>query len=109
MPNPITGQPSEIAMIDATHRRDFLKQTAGSAAAGLALSAASSAWGAKQDKEREIVIGSIGVGGRGVADMTELMKVPGTRIGAVCDVYQPHLDRAAEMVRSASGQTPKAY
>jgi predicted dehydrogenase len=52
-----------------------------------------------------IVLGFIGVGGMGTGLLNTFKEFPQVEIAAVCDVYQPHLDRA----RSAAGGEPAAY
>jgi predicted dehydrogenase len=75
-------------------RRTFLS-AAPALAFGVRLSA-SSAQGAN-DKIR---IGIIGTGGRARGLMTLLKRLPGNEMVAVCDVYEPRLLQAAEVVGS---------
>lgn len=49
----------------------------------------------------------IGVGLMGSENLKAAMKQPGVVVSAVCDVYQPHLERAQAMARR-SGHEPKA-
>ena len=42
----------------------------------------------------QIVLGVIGSGGRGTLVMTVFQKDPALRVGAICDVYEPNLERA---------------
>src|SRR5262245_59983404 len=63
------------------------------------LGAASSALAANET----INIGLIGTGGRCRGLMRALAKVPNTRMAAVCDVYEPHLDEARKIA------DPKAF
>jgi predicted dehydrogenase len=72
-------------------RRSFLKTSA----AGLALSALSArrVLGANET----LNIGLIGTGGRCRHLMKALAKVPGTRMAAVCDIYDVHLEQARQM------------
>ena len=54
----------------------------------------------------KVVIGVVGVAGRGFdSHMKTFGKFEDVEIGAVCDVYQPHLDRAVEF----TGGKAKAY
>src|SRR5438046_9481812 len=71
-------------------RRSFLK----SAGAGAAL--ASPAFAATGARER-INIGLIGTGGRCRHLMQALAKVPNTRMAALCDIYEPHLEQAQKL------------
>lgn len=77
-------------------RRDFLK-----AAAGVSVTAANLA--AANEK---ISIGFIGVGVMGTENLKAAMKQPGVAVTAVCDVYQPNLERAAAVARGG-GHQPK--
>jgi len=80
----------------ACTRRDFLT-TATAVAAGVRL-AASTAQGAN-DRVR---IGVIGTGGRARGLMTQLKTLPAAQIAAVCDVYEPRLLQAAEIVGASA-------
>jgi predicted dehydrogenase len=53
----------------------------------------------------QIVLGVIGAGGRGTLVMTTFQKDAAVRVGSICDVYEPNLERAA----SAAGTKPKLY
>jgi predicted dehydrogenase len=53
----------------------------------------------------KIVLGFIGVGGMGSGLINIFKTFPDVAIGAVCDVYEPHLRRA----QSACGGAPEAY
>ena len=71
----------------ATHRRDFI---AAAAAAGVTTALAYPA-------SDTINIGCIGTGGRCRRLMANLGQVPGTRIGALCDVWEDALARARQI------------
>jgi len=70
------------------------------AGAGVSLAAASS---------DEIAVGLIGAGGRGTLLMRTFQSEPSVRIAAVCDVYEPNLERALSLAGKAQGRTPTAY
>jgi predicted dehydrogenase len=74
---------------DSTRRRDFLK-----AAGGAALTS-SLFTGNIQGANDKVNVAFIGVGRMGAANARYAAKVPGFRIAAVCDVYQPALKRFA--------------
>ncbi|MGJ5819582.1 Gfo/Idh/MocA family protein [Paludibaculum fermentans] len=58
----------------------------------------------------KISLGVIGTGGRGTFVMGVFQKDPSLRVGAVCDVYEPNLERAlSEASKAQGGVTPKAY
>ncbi len=73
----------------------------------LAGGTALAAQGAPSDS---IVLGVIGCGGRGTSVMSVFRKQPGVRVGALCDVYEPHLQKAlAEASQPAGSPAPKIY
>lgn len=53
----------------------------------------------------EIALGVIGAGGRGTLVMTTFQKDAAVRVAAICDVFEPNLERAA----STAGTQPKLY
>jgi predicted dehydrogenase len=53
----------------------------------------------------QLNLGVIGAGGRGTLVMTTFQKDAAVRVGAICDVYEPNLERAA----STAGTKPKLY
>ena len=53
----------------------------------------------------QVSLGVIGAGGRGTFVMQTFQKDPSVRVSAICDVYEPNLERAL----SASGNQAKAY
>jgi predicted dehydrogenase len=57
----------------------------------------------------QIVLGVIGSGGRGTVVMTTFQKDPALRIGAICDVYEPNLERAISTASKIPGTHPKIY
>src|SRR3954462_12369087 len=76
-----------------TTRRSFLF-TAGSAMASYAAPPAD-----------QVTLGVIGAGGRGTLVMTTFQKDTSVRVGAICDVYEPNLEKAA----SVAASKPKLY
>jgi len=57
----------------------------------------------------QVVLGVIGSGGRGTFVMGVFQKEAAVRVGAVCDVYEPNLERALSEAKKAAGNAPKAY
>ena len=57
----------------------------------------------------QITLGVIGSGGRGMSVMTIFQKDPAVRVGAICDVYEPNLERAMAAAAKVQGKQPKAY
>ena len=75
-------------------RRTFL-----TAAPALAYGVRLAASGVQGANDR-VRIGVIGTGGRARGLMTNLKKLPGNEMVALCDVYEPRLLQAAEIVAS---------
>jgi len=57
----------------------------------------------------QIRLGVIGSGGRGTFVMTVFQKDPFLQVGAICDVYEPNLERALSAASKTAGTHPKAY
>lgn len=57
----------------------------------------------------QVVLGVIGSGGRGTFVMGVFQKETAVRVGAICDVYEPNLERALSEAKKAGGGAPKAY
>src|SRR6266576_4604495 len=55
-----------------------------------------------------IVMGVVGAGSRGTFVMTVFQKDPAVGVAAICDVYEPNLERALSTA-SKAGSHPKAY
>jgi predicted dehydrogenase len=81
-------------------RRSFLKASAAAtaAASALALPASAQPVGANE----RLNIGLIGTGGRCRHLMQALAKIPNTRMTALCDVYEPHLEQAQKLADPAA-------
>src|SRR5947209_16942134 len=80
-----------------TNRRTFLF-TAGAAMSAYAAPPAD-----------QVVLGVIGSGGRGTLVMTTFQKDDAVRVGAICDVYEPNLERAASTAAKVPSAAPKLY
>ena len=57
----------------------------------------------------QVVLGVIGSGSRGTFVMTVFQKDPALRVGAICDVYEPNLERALSTAAKAQPAQPVAY
>ncbi len=86
-------------------RRDFLKRIG--LIAGTSAVIGSLPWMSSFIKEHDenkrsasdqVRLGLIGVGSRGSLLLLHLLKIPGVKIAAVCDDYQPFLDKAKQTV-----------
>jgi predicted dehydrogenase len=58
--------------------------------------------------EGRVTLGVIGAGSRGTFVMTEFQKDMALRVGAICDVYEPNLERALGVVRKAQNEPARA-
>jgi predicted dehydrogenase len=56
-----------------------------------------------------ISLGVIGAGGRGILVMQTFQKDPKVRVAAICDVYEPNLERGLSAAAKTQGAAPKAY
>ncbi len=84
------------------NRRDFCK-TAGAAALTTSLFT-----GNIKGASDKITVGYIGMGRMGMANLSISMKNPAIQPVAVCDVYQPHLEKAEALARR-DGHQAKGY
>ena len=72
------------------------------------LASGAAALGQTAPPSDQVVLGVIGSGGRGTFVMGVFQKNPGVRVGAICDVYEPNLERALSAASKAGSQA-KAY
>ena len=56
----------------------------------------------------QIRLGVIGSGGRGVLVMESFLQDAAVRVGAVCDVYEPNLERGLSVASKVLGNRPRA-
>ncbi|HEX9165390.1 MAG TPA: Gfo/Idh/MocA family oxidoreductase [Gemmatimonadales bacterium] len=54
-------------------------------------------------------IGFVGVGGMGTVHVENLVRIPGCRITAVCDIVEAHARRAAKLITDAGHPAPTLY
>lgn len=90
-------------------RREFLKKS-GAIAAAAGLGIASTAYAQQNESKpvsanEKIILGIIGCGGRGQSHIEWFGRHADVEIGAVCDVYDKHLEQAVEK----TGGKAKAY
>ena len=87
-------------MSEEINRRNFLTKTAaGTVAAGLGLARAAS--GKKAPPSDRVRAGAIGTGRQGSYDFEAFAQQPDGEVVAVCDVYQPNLQKA---MKAAGGK-----
>src|SRR5690348_10741617 len=84
----------------APHRRDLFR-VAGSSALAMTAASYSRVLGAND----RVNLGLIGAGERGTYVMTVFQKNSKVSVGAVCDVYSEHIDRAITKAPGAKGFT----
>lgn len=58
------------------------------------------------EKHGVVRVGFIGLGGRGMSQMNQLIAVPGVEIAAISDPYGPSIDRAKERIEKAGRKQP---
>jgi predicted dehydrogenase len=92
------------------NRRDFIRTSGGTAAAVVAGSLAAPALlrGAAPTAE-PVRLGHIGIGVRGTQLLSAAASNPGCKVVAVCDVYQPHLRKAAESANNPDVKSHTDY
>jgi hypothetical protein len=91
-------------------RRDLLKSTT---ALGAVIGAGPIAFGespgsTKAPPSDRIGVGVIGVGNHGTANLRRVLENADAEVVALCDVFQPHLERAVKIVTDAGGR-PRGY
>jgi hypothetical protein len=97
-------------------RREFIKTTAGTVAAGAVAPLVGAA--AEQALRTPLLaappmetvrIGYVGIGGMGSAHVNNLLKIPGCRITAVCDINPERTAWAVKAVTAAGHPAPTVY
>ncbi len=83
---------------------------AGSAAVAAAFGLTYEAYAQVQERRalaakdtRPVKCAFIGVGSQGVTDLKRVLSVPGAQVVALCDIYEPNLKRAQDLVPAAKG------
>jgi predicted dehydrogenase len=90
------------------NRREFMGKAAGALAAStLASVGPLSVLGEARRvaQSDQVNLGIIGPGSRGQSDMRSFLRVPGVRIAAMCDIYEPRFDQA----RKITGEQTPAF
>jgi predicted dehydrogenase len=94
------------------NRREFIRATSATLAAGASTKAASAyVPGAAYDEAKKRRVGLIGCGWYGKIDLLRLIQVAPVEVVSLCDVDQKTLGEAAAIVagRQASKKTPRTY
>src|SRR5690606_12108681 len=76
-------------------RRQFLKTVATGAGAALSMPALS--YGRILGSNERITVGLIGIGQQSRGHLFKLLNLPDAQVAALCDVYQPNLQFAANL------------
>jgi len=84
-------------------RREFLRATAAAVAAPYVLTSAALGAAGRPPASDRIVMGAIGVGGRGMGDMNAFLGVGEVQVVAVCDVVGSKRDAAKNLVDQKYG------
>jgi hypothetical protein len=97
------------------NRRDFLKVSGGALAAG----AVGITEGGAAEPQQSVLfaappidtvrVGFVGIGGQGGGHVRNLLRIPGCRITAVCDIRPERTDWASKAVTDAGHPPPTAY
>jgi len=93
-------------MTDKFSRRRFLEKTAAGSAAISALGTLSSARGDDKPSE-QVVLGVMGVNGRGRALSQEFAPLPGVKIAYICDVDHRAMNKAIDLIEQKTGRAPQ--
>ena len=62
-----------------------------------------------QENVKTIRLGFIGVGGRGTGLLKVALVIKGVEAPAICDISEPNLTRALDLVEKARGKKPEGY
>ena len=94
--------------MNTLHDRRFFLKTAAVATAGIA-ALSHRAFAQSKGANEKLVLGLIGAGNMGRANMSSLMALPGVEIGAICDVDRKHAEAAATEVVKQGQHAPAIY
>ena len=78
-------------------RRELLAATA-----GIAVATSTSSYGKILGSNETVGVGLIGAGGQGSHHLSKLVKNPAVRVQAVCDVFTPRREKAAETAKASA-------
>lgn len=87
------------------NRRQFTKTAAAVSATAVSATAALRRIAHGTEKDKNVRIGFVGVGGRGTGMMRYALGIPGVQVPAVCDT-NPTAARRAQKIVADAGQTP---
>ena len=100
--------------MDDVNRREFLKLGGASVAAGIALESATVAQSQPSPDfaappMETVRVGFVGIGGQGGGHVRNLLRIPGCRITAVCDIRAERTDWATKQTTDAGHPAPVVY
>ena len=87
-------------------RREVIELGAAALGVGSTLSPSSVSRGPLLE---EVRIGFVGVGGMGTVHVENLVRIPGAKITAVCDIVEAHAERSAKIITDAGQPRPTLY
>jgi predicted dehydrogenase len=91
------------------NRRDFIKRAgAATATAGIALAGIGPTGNVLGANDR-IRVGVIGTGRQGTDDFSDFARQPDVQVVALCDVYQPNLDKAQQALQKITNAAAETY
>lgn len=91
------------------NRRDFIKRAgAATATAGIALAGIGPTGNVLGANDR-IRVGVIGTGRQGTDDFSDFARQPDVQVAALCDVYQPNLDKAQQALQKITNAAAETY
>jgi len=101
---------------DGVSRRDFLKTGSAAVVAGAAAMRGGQVEAAQTGQGPfaappipEVRIGFVGIGGQGGGHVRNLLRIPGCRITAVCDIREERTTWAASQITAAGFAAPSVY
>src|SRR6478672_11914822 len=100
--------------MDDLKRRDFLKLGGAAVVAGASPVARQAAQPAatkpfSAPPIKMVRIGYVGIGGQGSGHVNNLLKIPGCRITAVCDIRPEQTEWASKVITGAGHPAPAVY
>lgn len=100
--------------MDDVNRREFLEAGGAVLAAGIAANSAAAAQSQSSPDFavapiETVRIGLVGIGGQGGGHLRNLLRIPGCRIAAVCDIRAERTDWATNEITDAGHPAPAVY
>jgi hypothetical protein len=117
VPDPVPATLDAARYQNSVTRREFLKVAGAAVAVGTAGIRSEAADAAQSTPATQFAappienvrIGYVGIGGQGGGHVQNLLKIPGCRITAVCDIRPQRTDWATNAITGAGHPAPTAY